>query len=258
MWNAVEFATSYLQHSVPQMEICDLELPHRPLAALGRRLFPLPGTETKGPIPGAGELPIAIATAPTALEEVEQIAARIKADVRQARVAGCSMRLSDVAVIIPGPGYDPLIREVFSRAGLPFNLAGRALDLASSRPARLLLSALAVIGGQWRADLLLDFLMQPVVRRRLVQGKRLHALFEERPRQRQQLDFGVWSRAWNHISTTGKTSSLGSASAGRRREACHRPGPKPRADHASGSVPGWPWTSSMLGAIVAAPRFQWI
>jgi len=38
-------------------------------------------------------------------------------------------------------------REVFPRAGLAFILAGRALNLASSRPARLMLSALAVCVG---------------------------------------------------------------------------------------------------------------
>jgi ATP-dependent helicase/DNAse subunit B len=195
-WKAVESTTNYLKQTASRLEIYDLELPARPLAALGRRLFPLAGTETEVAAGNAEAPSLAVATAPTALEEVEQIAAQIKAELRRARAEVCPMRLSEVAVIIPGPAYDPLIREVFSRAGLPFNLAGRALDLASSRPARLLLSALAVIGGQWRADLLLDFLMQPVVRRRLVQGKRLHALFEERPRQRQQLDYGVWSRAW--------------------------------------------------------------
>jgi RecB family exonuclease len=53
-----------------------------------------------------------------------------------------------------------------------------------------------VIRGQWRADLLLDFLVQPVVRRSLAKAERLHALFETRPRQRQRLDYGVWSRSW--------------------------------------------------------------
>ncbi|CAN5203517.1 hypothetical protein BH10PLA2_BH10PLA2_06420 [soil metagenome] len=198
-WQAVEFAVEYLQEVATSVTVVDAEPPCRPLAELGRRLFPLAGSAV--PTDGWAELStplpcIALAMAPTALDEVEQIAARIKMEVRQAQATGKPMRLSDIAVVLPGPAYDPLIREVFPRAGLPFNLAGRALDLASSRPARLLLSALAVIGGQWRADLLLDFLMQPVVRRGLKYGRRLHALFDERPRQRQQLDYEVWSRAW--------------------------------------------------------------
>jgi RecB family exonuclease/superfamily I DNA/RNA helicase len=198
-WLAAEFAVDYLQQVAQNVTVVDADPPCHPLAELGRRLFPLPGpagaedhqAEHFGLLPCLG-----LATAPTAFDEVEQIAALIKTELRQAEAQGRPMRLSEIALVLPGPAYDPLIREVFPRAGLPFNLAGRALDLASSRPARLLLSALAVIGGQWRADLLLDFFMLPVVRWRLKQVRRLHDLFDERPRQRQQLDYGVWSRAW--------------------------------------------------------------
>ena len=210
---AAEFAVRYLRNLLPDLTLCDADPPASALAAVGRRLFQygessansqptadLPATsksrsesdalaavQRSWPIPCPPGL--FLTTALTALEEVEQVAAFIKADARQARDAGLSRRLSEVAVVIPGPAYDPLIREVFPRAGLPFNLAGRALDLASSRPARLLLSALALIQGQWRADLLLDFLLQPVVRRSLAEAEQLHALFEERPRQRQRPRF---------------------------------------------------------------------
>jgi ATP-dependent helicase/DNAse subunit B len=199
-WRAVEFATSYLQEAGATLAICDVEPPASALAAIGRRLFPLQeNSEAVGRLkaeqlvspPG-----LALATTPTALDEVEQLAAIIKEEVRRTQASGHPLRLSEIAVVIPGPSYDPLIREVFPRAGLPFNLAGRALDLAGSRPARLLLSALAVIRGQWRADLLLDFLLQPVVRQSLTNAERLHELFENRPRERQRLDYQLWSRSW--------------------------------------------------------------
>ena len=199
-WRSAEFATRYLQDASVEMTLCDAEPPAGPLATLGRRLFALHENADSGrddsPEKVAAPPGLALATAPTALEEVEQLAAHIKADVRQAQASDNPLRLSEIAVVIPGPAYDPLIREVLDRAGLTFNLAGRALDLAGSRPARLLLSAIAVIRGQWRADLLLDFLMQPVVRSSLTNAERLHALFDERPRRRQRLDFVVWSRSW--------------------------------------------------------------
>jgi ATP-dependent helicase/DNAse subunit B len=199
-WRSAEFATRYLQEAGVELTVCDAELPAGPFAALGRRLFPVHenSDSDKRDIQEKVTAPsgLALATARTALEEVEQLAVHIKADVRRAQASGSDLRLSEIAVVIPGPAYDPLIREVLDRAGLTFNLAGRALDLAGSRPARLLLSAIAVIRGQWRADLLLDFLMQPVVRRSLVKAERLHALFDERPRRRQRLDYGVWRHSW--------------------------------------------------------------
>src|SRR5437763_15812997 len=98
---------------------------------------------------------------------VEEAARQIKADYLASQKPDRPLRLSDVAVIIPGPAYDPLIREVFPRAGLEFNLAGRALLVSTSRPARVLLAAINLIQGRWRYDLLLDFLNQPLVHRKL-------------------------------------------------------------------------------------------
>jgi RecB family exonuclease len=192
---ACEFATDYLQKADPSLTICDVTLPAAPLADLGRCLFP-----AMKPINSLGAAPapagLSRAEAPTVLQEIEQIAADIKADLRRLAGSDCPLRLADIAVVIPGPAYDAGIREVMPRAGLSFNLAGRALNLARSRPARLVLSALEVIRGQWRSDLLLDFLMQPIVKRNLERPERLHELFEERPRQRQRLDYTIWSQSW--------------------------------------------------------------
>jgi ATP-dependent helicase/DNAse subunit B len=132
----------------------------------------------------------------TPLGEAEEAARQIKADYLDSQKTDHPLRLSDVAVIIPGPAYDPLIREVFPRAGLEFNLAGRALEVSTSRPARVLLAAVDLIQGHWRYDLLLDFLNQPLVRRRLEDAHRLNDLFEQRPRARQRMSHELWSHSW--------------------------------------------------------------
>lgn len=168
-----------------------------PIAEVGRRLFPAANhsrTACAGPI--GNEAAIFKLERLTPLEEVEAVARSIKHDYLAARTRGDAMRLSDVAVIIPGPGYDPLIREVFPRAGLEFNLAGRALEVSLSRPARVLTAALDLVRNQWRHDLLLDFLGLPLVSRCLVDRHRLHDLFGNRPRSRKRLDHDAWRQSW--------------------------------------------------------------
>jgi ATP-dependent helicase/DNAse subunit B len=147
------------------------------------------------------------------LEEAEATARHIKSDYLDSQKTDHPLRLSDIAVIIPGPAYDPLIREVFPRSGLEFNLAGRALEVSTSRPARILLSAIKLIQGQWRYDLLLDFLNQPLVRKELEDAHRLNDLIEQRSRARQRMTHVLWSQSWKkqlerlHYSIDGWQSS---------------------------------------------------
>jgi hypothetical protein len=163
---------------------------------IGRRLFRSEGTPllarraTESP-PGLFKLEVV-----SPLDEVEAVARRIKADYLDLQNTDHPLRLSDVAVIIPGPAYDPLIREAFPRAGLEFNLAGRALLVSTSRPARVLLAAINLIQGRWRYDLLLDFLSQPFVLRQLENAHRLDQLFDRRPRARRRMDHALWFQSW--------------------------------------------------------------
>jgi PD-(D/E)XK nuclease superfamily/Exodeoxyribonuclease V, gamma subunit len=193
-WRCVEFAIKFLKKRSRQFSTIEFDAAPSPLAAVGRRLFP--ALSQPEAVPTVKLPQLMKVEAPSALDEVEQVATLIKTAFRRTAEAGQPMRLSEVAIVIPGPEYDPLVRAVLPRAGLSFNLAGRALDLAASRPARLLHAALELIRGQWRADLVLDYLMQPALRMRLAEASRLHALFEHRPRQRQSLDFGIWQQAW--------------------------------------------------------------
>jgi RecB family exonuclease len=165
-----------------------------PFTNLGRSLFPVQPVRSarSEPLPGLFRLEAANSTV-----EVEAVAKRIKADYLASQATGRPLRLSDVAVVIPGPDYDPLVREIFPRAGLEFNLAGQALRVSASRPARVLTAALQLIHGHWRNDLLLDFLNLPLIKRCLAEAHRLHDLFEHRPRARRQLDYQVWEEAWD-------------------------------------------------------------
>jgi PD-(D/E)XK nuclease superfamily/Exodeoxyribonuclease V, gamma subunit len=166
-----------------------------PMAGLGRSLFPEEPTriERKGPLPGLYRL-----DADNSTLEVEAVAKRIKSDYLALQATDQPLRLCDIAVVIPGPDYDPLVREIFPRAGLEFNLAGQALHVSGSRPARVLVAALQLIYGHWRHDLLCDFLNLPLVKRRLQDAHRLYDLFEHRPRARRQLDHRAWQEAWDH------------------------------------------------------------
>ncbi|MGE3807016.1 MAG: PD-(D/E)XK nuclease family protein [Gemmataceae bacterium] len=202
-WPTLEAATEFLRARVEDMHVIDDDgQGPSALAEIGRR------------IPGrAGGVTAAKQVAAAAIyqldadglrEEVEAVAARIKEDFRAAQAAGQPMRLSDVAVVIPGPGYDPLIREVFPRAGLEFNLAGRALLVSTSRPARVLERALELIRSDWRHERLLDLLLHPLVRRRLAATHRLDYLFAQRPRGRRRLDLSTWINHWQrHVDRLG-------------------------------------------------------
>jgi ATP-dependent helicase/DNAse subunit B len=211
-WETVKKATEYLKDKSPSTLVRDqgfedsapaIQLTSvTPFAEIGRRLF---RSELDANLNNKGAPLLARRAAPpglfklevdTPLDEAEEAARHIKADYLDSQNRKRPLRLSDVAVIIPGPDYDPLIREVFPRAGLEFNLAGRALEVSTSRPARVLLAAIDLIQGHWRYDLLLDFLNQPLVRRKLEDAHRLNNLFEQRPRARQRMNHELWSKSW--------------------------------------------------------------
>lgn len=204
-WRTLEEITRSLRQRGQQTSVIDFVPPSVGLSALGRTLFPSGG---EGKTRARGEIDVRPAVSPAnaavwKLEaadraaEVETAAKRIKTAFLDSQETGRPLRLSDVAVVIPGPAYDPLIREIFPRLGLMFHGAGRSLPVSVSRPARILMAAWELSRGQWRHDLLLDFLSQPLVKDRLKESHRLYDLFQERPRVRRQLDYAAWAGAWD-------------------------------------------------------------
>jgi RecB family exonuclease len=189
----VERALGTLREQGCRLDVHDVPDQPRQIAALGRRLFPVGIERAEQSESPSG---LYLLKPRDAVAELEAIATCIKADFRTEAVSNRPLRISDVAVVIPGPAYDPLVREVFPRHGLEFNLAGQALGLSSSRPARLLHAAVELIRGEWRHALLLDFLQQPMVLRKLSHSHLLHDLIAQRPRARQRLQFAVWTSAW--------------------------------------------------------------
>jgi ATP-dependent helicase/DNAse subunit B len=127
------------------------------------------------------------ATDPVA--EVEAVARQIKTDLLAGQTA------SDLAVVVPNAAYTALIRETFDRVGVSLQ-DDRPRMLSTSRPARLVTSALDLVRGQWRHDLLLDFLHHPAVQRRLEQSHRLRDGFDHRPRLRRPLTPALWQESW--------------------------------------------------------------
>lgn len=100
-----------------------------------------------------------------ALEEVESAARWLKS---YAKTKGAAFR--KVAVVIPGEPYGSLVREIFSSAGIPFNLAGKGFDLVQSRPVRVLHAALDVVQNSWNKEDLSGFLHLPFVLKTLTRS----------------------------------------------------------------------------------------
>lgn len=73
----------------------------------------------------------------------------------------------EIAVVLPGQDYDPLIRQAFSDAGITINLAGRSRSLLSSGPGRLIQAAIQRIEGTPTVRSFMDFLRQPILRRQI-------------------------------------------------------------------------------------------
>jgi|GEM_PF-353722 len=100
-----------------------------------------------------------------ALEEVEAVARWLKS---YAKTKGAAFR--KVTVVIPGEPYGSLVREIFSSAGIPFNLAGKGFDLVQSRPVRVLHAALDLIQNSWTKEDLSGFLHLPFVLKTLTRS----------------------------------------------------------------------------------------
>jgi hypothetical protein len=222
-WQTVESATKFLKSRVAEISVVDhFPKPLGSLAGVGRALFAGDadpqmsiepsrssssgnGRAVSDPLFDYAEAKLAAPArlfkleAVSPLAEVEAVAKRIKNNFLKSQAGPRPLRLSDIAVVIPGPGYDSLIREAFPRAGLEFNLAGRALLVSTSRPARVLMAAVKVVHGQWRYDLLLDFLNHPLVKKQLNDAHRLYDLFDHRPRARRQLDYQAWVNSWQQL-----------------------------------------------------------
>ncbi len=210
-WRTVEAATRHLQRRAISLGVIDWTPAADGLPALGRRLFPAEdGTQARSASEGwiLPSLALRACVGVWRLEasgmaaEVEAVAKRIKADYLATEATGRPLRLSEIALVIPGPAYEPLIREILPRLGLPFHFAGRAFPVCRSRPARILLAAWQLCRSQWRHDLLLDFLSQPLVKDRLKEAHRLVDLFQHRPRARRLLNYGVWAESWDQFVRT--------------------------------------------------------
>lgn len=195
-WATLDAAVEHLRRRGTPLRLVDhYRDPPTPLAALGRRLFDSVPHAAATPSPEVFTLKAA-----NAFAEVEEVARRIKTDHQSFHGNGRTLHLSDVAVIIPGPAYDALIRQEFTRAGLRFNLAGRVLRVSGSRPGRLVLAALEVIRSRWACEALLDFLSVPAVRARLCGGHRLRELLGHLPRQRHPLSYRLWTESWERAA----------------------------------------------------------
>jgi hypothetical protein len=210
-WRTVEAATRHLQRRAISLGVIDWIPTTDGLPAIGRCLFPAAdGTQARrvneGEIHPSLTRRVGVGVwrleAPGTAAEVEAVAQRIKADYLAAEATSRPLRLSDIALVIPGPAYEPLIREILPRLGLPFHFAGRAFPVCRSRPARILLAAWQLCRSQWRHDLLLDFLSQPLVKDRLKEAHRLVDLFQYRPRARRLLNYGVWAESWDQFVHT--------------------------------------------------------
>ncbi|NBS90504.1 PD-(D/E)XK nuclease family protein [bacterium] len=125
-----------------------------PIARLGNQLFQETGP-IHDPINAAG---LQVFKCGSALAEVEALVRWLK---RNAPLDNAEFR--KIAVVIPGDPYGSLVREVFTRSGIPFNLAGKGFQLAESRPVRVLQAALDLIQSSWTREELSGFLHLPFV-----------------------------------------------------------------------------------------------
>lgn len=182
---AISDTVQIFKDKIPQATVTTLPTPAESLARVGRSLFL--GAE-EALVPPAADLQIL--QVKTRREEVELICARVKERYRQG-----NCRLSDMAVVIHGSTYNALIREIFPRAGIPFNLAGGAFSLLQSRPVRVLHSALHLVQAQWRREELEQFLHQPLVLESIPRAYFLKAFLKAPCAAPQSLD--DWQKAWH-------------------------------------------------------------
>ena len=115
-----------------------------------------------------------------------------------------------IAVVLPGPEYDPLVRQAFTEAGITINLAGRSRTLLSSGPGRLILTAIQRIEGTPSARTLLDFLRQPILRRTILKERvdELGWLEETLDGMDMGRDFSAWPNVLEALKAKLATTTL--------------------------------------------------
>lgn len=125
-----------------------------PISILGNQLF-----QETGPIHDLNEAEgLQVLKCGSALAEVEALVRWLKRNAPRE-----NPEFRKIAVVIPGEPYSSLVREIFTRSGIPFNLAGKGFQLAESRPVRVLQAALDLIQGSWAREELSGFLHLPFV-----------------------------------------------------------------------------------------------
>ena len=125
-----------------------------PIARLGNQLF-----QETGPIHEPMNVEgLQVFKCGSALAEVDALVRWLKRNTPKDNV-----EFRKIAVVIPGEPYGSLVREVFTRSGIPFNLAGKGFLLAESRPVRVLQAALDLIQSSWTREELSGFLHLPFV-----------------------------------------------------------------------------------------------
>ncbi len=100
----------------------------------------------------------------------------------------------EVAIVLPGPEYDPLVRQAFADAGITLNLAGRSRTLLSSGPGRLIQAAINLFHDAPSIRGLMNFLRQPIIMRKSlgVLIRQVNAFEEDVTRLAPPDDFAGW------------------------------------------------------------------
>ncbi len=122
--------------------------------------------------------------------EVREVTRRIHQRLKQPDAP----KPHEIAIVLPGPEYDPLIRQAFADAGITINLAGRSRTLLSSGPGRLIQAAINLIQNAPSIRGLMNFLRQPIILRKSL-GMYIHrlgAMELEMARFAPPDDFGGW------------------------------------------------------------------
>src|SRR5207302_3836211 len=100
-WTMLESAVQQLVSRVTNPLLIDhVPEPATPFTRLGRSLFPTEPVRPPRSGPLAGLFTLEAVDSP---REVEAVAKRIKADYLASQATGRPLRLSDIAVVIPGP-----------------------------------------------------------------------------------------------------------------------------------------------------------
>lgn len=101
-----------------------------------------------------------------AAAEVRDLVKRVRLTLREKD----GPKPHEIAVVVPGPQYDAMLRQAFSNAGITVNIAGQNRFLSQSGPGRLIHAALTLAHGGESRRALVDFLRIPLVSTQLFGG----------------------------------------------------------------------------------------